>query len=158
MANKNPVVSAKNRKALRNYTFVTKFIAGIKLHGYEVKAIREGKANLEGSYVLVEDGQAQVFNLFIGKYSKYGESYSDQQARRARQLLLTADEIEKIRRSLQQKGKAAVPLSLLLQHNLVKLEVGIGVHAKKLDKKAVEKEQQKEREIDREIKEHVRTL
>lgn len=138
---------AKNRKALHNYQIIEKFMAGIVLKGYEVKAIREGKANFEGAFVKVVDGKVVVTGLHIGKYSKQSQKVSEQEATRDRPLLLNKREIEKVKREVSQKGKTAVPIALLLKHNLVKLEIAIVKGRKKYEKKTVAKERQIQKDL-----------
>lgn len=142
----------KNKKATWDSEILDKFVAGIKLHGYEVKAIKEGKANFEGAFVQIMQGAPMLINMHIGRYSKQGQTLSDTEYRRSRALLLNKKEIEKLHKELSQKGKTAIPLALLLLHNLVKLELGIVKGRKKLDKKNLEKQRQIKRDTDREMK------
>ena len=95
----------KNRKGLYDYEILDKFTAGVSLHGYEVKAAKEGKVNFEGSYVQIVGGIPVVVNMHIGHYSKQSQEYNDQDARRSRNLLLNKVEVEKVTRMLQEKGK-----------------------------------------------------
>jgi SsrA-binding protein len=141
---------AKNRKALYKYEPIRKFMAGVVLRGYEVKAIREGKANLTGSYVQILGNEAFVVNMHIGRYSNQSQEVGD--TKRSRKLLLQKREIEKLKQELQQKGKTAVPLALLLKKNMVKLELAIVKGRKKHEKKAVEKEKQIKRDLEIERK------
>lgn len=143
-------VLTKNRKALRNYEVIEKFLAGIVLAGYEVKAIREGKANLEGSYVKVSGGEAFVTNMKISQYSK--QSQKGAPTDRDRKLLLTKNDIQKIAQATQQKGKTAVPLALLLHHNMIKLELAVVKGRKKYEKKHLEKERQIQKDLEKQRK------
>ena len=77
---------SKNRKALFNYEIVEKYTAGIALFGYEVKAIKEGNVNFEGSYIKVENEEVFLVNLYIGKYSKQSKSITDTDQKRKRKL------------------------------------------------------------------------
>ncbi|MBN1162794.1 SsrA-binding protein SmpB [Patescibacteria group bacterium] len=143
---------AKNRKALYNYEIIEKFIAGIVLKGYEVKALREKKAGFEGSYVKLDNGKAVVVGLHIGKYSKQSKDFNEVSATRSRQLLLNKAELLKLERELSQKGKTAVPLSLLLKNNRVKLEFALVKGRKQYEKKHVEKERQIKRDLAKKVK------
>ena len=143
---------AKNRKALRDYEVVEKFIAGIKLKGYEVKALREGKANFENSYITVRDGRAYVENLHIGRYSNQSQKVDVLEQRRERELLLSKREIEKLDKEVREKAKTAVPLTLLLEHNLIKLELATVKGRKEYEKKHLEKERQIQRDLEGETK------
>ena len=97
---------AKNRKAYFAYTIVEKFLAGIVLKGHEVKAIREGKVSFEGSYIDIIGGKAVVKGLHIGRYSKQSTSFSEEDTKRDRELLLNKQEIAKISREVAEKGNA----------------------------------------------------
>jgi len=144
---------AKNRKALFDYSLVEKYMAGILLAGSEVKAVREGKANFEGSFVRVLDGEVYVVNLYIGPYSKQGRGFDELSAKRNRKLLLKEREIQDIAKEIAQKGKSAVPLALVLENNLVKLEFAVVKGRKEFEKKQVVKDRQIEADLQKETKE-----
>lgn len=133
-----------NRKALFNYEIVERYIAGIVLHGYEVKALREKKGNLDGAFIKFEGGEAFVTGMSIAPYSKQSQDVED--LARPRKLLLTVKEMEEIARELHEKGKTAVPLAIHLDHNLIKLELAVVKGRKKFGKKQVEKERQIEKD------------
>ena len=142
---------AKNRKALFNHSIISRFDAGVVLKGYEVKAIREGKVDFEGSYVRVIKGEVFLTNLKIGRYSKQSKEISPQDERRDRKLLLNKNEIKEINRELSEKGKTAVPLALVLSNNKIKLELAVVKGKKEFEKKQTAKERQlkKDMEIDK---------
>ncbi len=143
---------AKNRKALYNYELVEKFMAGIVLKGYEVKAIREGKANFDGAYIKFLQGKPYVVGLHIGTYSKLSQKPESIDTKQSRQLLLTKSEIRHLQQELEKKGKTAVPLALLLRNNMIKLELAIVKGRKKYEKKAVAKEKQQQKDLERDTK------
>ncbi len=142
----------KNRKALFNHQIMEKFLAGIELKGYEVKAIKENNVSFEGSYVDVQDGQVYVQNLHIGKYSKQSQDYNDQESRRPRRLLLHQTEIAKLQKEISEKGKTAVPLALLLKMGKIKLEFAVVKGRKKHEQKQVLKKRQIEIDLKKEAK------
>ena len=144
---------AKNRKALFNHEIIEEFQAGISLHGYEVKAIREGKVNFEGSYVQIVGDKPVVINMHIGQYSKQSQKVNELDQNRTRDLLLNKTEIEKLTKELAQKGKTAIPLALIITHNMIKLEFGIAKGRRKFDKKNVEKERQIKKDLEIALKE-----
>ncbi len=133
---------AKNKKALFNNEIIEKYIAGIVLTGYEVKAIREGNVNFEGAYVTILDSEPYVVGLTVGKYSKQSQDTSAQEAKKSRKLLLKSAEITKIQKELAEKGKSAIPLALILQNNLIKLELATVKGRKKHEKKQLLKDRQ----------------
>ena len=126
---------AKNRKALFKHEIIDKYLAGIELKGYEVKSIKEKNVSFEGSYIEIKNNEAYVINLHVGKYSKQSQKYDPEQSRRPRRLLLKKEEIRKIKREIDGKGKTAVPLALLLKHGKIKLEIAVVKGRKKHEKK-----------------------
>jgi len=145
-------VLAKNRKALFDYSLIEKVSAGIVLKGHEVKAIKEGKVNFEGSYVQVLDDEPYVVNMHIGRYSKQSSDFNKYEATRSRKLLLKKKEIEDLQKAVSQKRHTAIPLALVLDRNKIKLEFGIVKGRKEYEKKEVTKRKQQERDLDRETK------
>jgi len=143
---------AKNRKALYKYSVEDTYVAGIVLKGYEVKAIREGKADFEGSYVQMLDGAPHVVNMSIGRYSNQSNTVDKSDTRRSRKLLLNQREIDQISTKISQKGKTAVPLALVLVNNNIKLEFAVVKGKKDYEKKTVAKERQIRRDLAKEAK------
>ena len=137
----------KNRKALFDHQLLQKFTAGLVLKGFEVKAIKENKANFEGSYVQVIDGEPFVVNMYVGKYSKQSRDFNELEARRNRKILLNKNEIDKLFKETSQKGKTAVPLALVLENGRIKLEFAIVKGLKEYEKKHVAKEKQIQKDL-----------
>ena len=148
----------KNRRAYYDFEVIEKFVAGIVLKGYEVKALREKKANFEGAYIKAEKDGVYIINMHIGSYSKQSQEVAETSLRSTRKLLITAREREKLEKELNQKGKTAIPLSLLLKNNMVKLEFAVVKGKKKLGKKHIEKEKQIVKEMEKEAKEFKKGL
>jgi len=141
-----------NKKAYFEYTVLDKFIAGVKLKGFEAKALREGKGKLDGSYVKILDDKLKVVNFGIGSYSKISQKLEEGDISRTKELLLNKREIAEIKRELAQKGKSCVPLNLRIERGLFKLEIAIVKGKKEYEKKVVAKEKQEKRELEREKK------
>ncbi len=144
---------AKNRKALFNHTLIKRFDSGIVLKGYEVKAIREGKVDFEGSYIKVVKNEVYVVNLNIGRYSKQSTTSAVFDEKRDRKLLLNKNEILEINRDISEKGKTAVPLALVLSNNKIKLEFAVVKGKKEYEKKQTVKERQIRKDMKLEAKE-----
>lgn len=142
-------ICSQNKRATFEYEILDRYTAGLVLYGYEVKSVREGNVNFEGSLVAVLRGEAYVVNLHIGRYSNQSQKYDEKQARRTRKLLLNKKEVLKLSQAISLKGRFAVPLALILQHNLVKLELGVVRSKKQYEKKQVLIERQIERDLDR---------
>lgn len=142
----------KNKKALFNNEIIEKFIAGIVLKGYEVKAIREKNVSFEGSYVKVEDGIAKVVGMHIGRYSNQSQEYNSDRAKDPRNLLLNKQELYKLNKELSEKGKSAIPLALILRNGKIKLEFAIVKGRKKYEKRAHLKKRQIEIDLRKQVK------
>jgi SsrA-binding protein len=149
---------AKNRKAMFNHTLLEKYSAGIVLKGYEVKAIREGKADFEGSYIQVKDREVFVINLQIGRYSRQSTDVSVFDAKRKRKLLLNKKEILDLARDMEEKGRTAVPTALVLAANNIKLEFAVVKGKKEFEKKQAAKDRQIMKDLDVESKEFRREV
>ena len=149
---------AKNRKAYYEYEILEKYLAGIILKGYEVKAIRERNVNLEGSYIKVEDNEVFVENMHIGKYSKKSQKHVVEDSRKSRKLLLTEKEIHDLKRQLNEKSQTAVPLALVLRNNMVKLEFAVVRGRKKHKKKEYLKRKQMKEDLRKRTKEVRRSI
>ena len=143
-------VIATNRKARHEYHILEKFEAGIVLCGSEVKALREGKANIKEAYVRFVKNELFSIGMHIGEYSNAG--YSSHSPVHDRKLLLHKRELHKLRRLVEEKGKTLIPLSMYFKNGYVKLEFGLA-HGKKLwDKRKSKMEKDVSRQIDRELK------
>ena len=143
-------VIATNRKAWHEYHILEKYEGGMVLYGSEVKAIREGKANIKEAYVRFIDNELFAVGMHIGKYSN--EGYSTHSPIRDRKLLLHKRELSKIRKLVEEKGKTLIPLSLYLKHGRVKMEFGLAQGKKIWDKRKTKMEKDVKRQVDRAMK------
>ena len=145
-------VIATNRKAWHEYHILEKYEGGMVLYGSEVKAIREGKANIKEAYVRFIDNELFTVGMHIGKYSN--EGYSTHSPIRDRKLLLHKRELSKIRKLVEEKGKTLIPLSLYLKHGRVKMEFGLAQGKKMWDKRKSKIEKDVKRQVDRAMKDY----
>ena len=147
MSNK---VIATNRKAWHEYHIIEKYEVGIVLYGSEVKAIREGKANIKEAYIRFIDNELFTVGMHIGKYSN--EGYSTHSPVRDRKLLLHKKELLKLRKMVDEKGKTLIPLSLYLKGGRVKVEFGLAQGKKMWDKRKTKMDKDVKRRVDRAMK------
>ena len=141
---------ATNRKARHEYHILEKFEGGIVLRGSEVKALREGKANIKEAYVRLVKTELYVIGMHIGQYSNAG--YSSHTPVHDRKLLLHKKELKKIQRMVEEKGKTLIPLSMYFKGGYVKVEFGLAQGKKLWDKRKNKMEKDVSRQIDREMK------
>lgn len=134
-------VLAKNRKATFDHELLDRFVAGVQLFGHEVKSIKQGQAKIEGAYVWVSSKGAILRNANIPLWEHANAiSAKGYEANRDRILLLTKKQIETILTQKTQMRAQIVPVALLLDKNLIKLEIALARSLKKFDRKNIEKE------------------
>jgi SsrA-binding protein len=147
---KNPVI-AENKKAGFNYFFEERFEAGMVLEGWEVKALRAGKAQLTDGYVVIRNGE-----LFLigGQINPLGtaSTHVRPDAVRTRKLLMRAEEIRRLIGKVEQKGYTLVALNLHWKHGRVKCEIALAKGKASHDKRATIKEREGKREVERALK------
>ncbi len=125
---------ASNRRARRDYDIVDSFEAGIVLSGSEVKALREGHAQIADAYARVVNGQLWLDGVHIPPY-QYSHGIGAHDPDRARKLLMHRREIEKLAHQVSIEHLALVPLSLYFKEGRVKVELGLGRGRRKADKR-----------------------
>ena len=137
-----------NRKAKFEFSFIQHYEAGLVLTGTEVKALRQGLANLTDAYCLFDHGNLVVKNLFIAEYD-HGTIYNHD-ARRDRRLLLRKPELRKLERRVNEKGYTIVPFRLYFsERGFAKLEIALAQGKKEFDKRETIKERDSKRDLDR---------
>lgn len=133
-----------NKGATYHYDISERLEAGIVLRGYEVKGIRQNRANLAEGFVRIENGEAWLFGATIGLPSNARIPGYDSRCKR--KLLLKKREIDTLAGTVSAKGLVIVPLELKWVNNRVKVVLGVGKGVKKFDKrrKIAEREQRRE--------------
>ena len=150
MAKKKPSgekIIAQNKTARLNYFIEDTYEAGIALVGTEVKALREGKANLKDSYALVNNGEVFVHEMHISPYTFGNRQNHD--PLRVRKLLLHKGEIKRLYGKSRERGLALIPLKLYFKSGKVKMEIGVGRGKKLYDKRESLRVKDDRREIER---------
>ena len=143
---------AKNQKAHFDYEILETISSGLELTGSEVKAIKEGKISLQGSYVLARGGEAFLVGANIQPYqpnnvsAKPGSEYDPV---RARKLLLSKSELELLMKSEGTKGLTVVPISVYNKGRFLKVDIAIVRGKKKFDKREALKKRDTERDLKR---------
>lgn len=143
-----------NRRARFQYEIVETLQAGISLKGTEVKSIRDGKMNLQDSFVKInKNGRSAVLmNCHIGKHTMSG-AYFQHEELRVRPLLMNKSECRKWQQRTEQAGMTIVPLKAYFNDdNRVKLQLGLARGKNVRDKRADIKERDAKRETSRIIK------
>lgn len=147
----SPARIAQNRKAFHDYFIEDRFEAGLALEGWEVKSLREGRAQLKESYVIVRNGEVFLFGAHISPLTS-ASTHIHPDPTRTRKLLLHRGEISKLIGSVDRKGYTLVPLSLYWKRGRAKLEIGLAKGKAKVDKRATLKDRERAREAERALK------
>ena len=150
----NERLIADNRKAGHDFHLLESFEAGVVLRGTEVKAIREGRANLRESYCKLERGEAYLLGVHIGQYSHTGSSVHDPE--RPRKLLLHRDELNKLLGKTSEKGLTIVPVRMYFKNGRVKIALALARGKQAHDKRDAIKKREVERETRAAVKERRR--
>ena len=138
---------AENRKARHDYFVVDTYEAGLVLVGTEVKALREGRANLKDAYAKVKNGELWVYQLHISHYSH--ASYDNHDPLRPRKLLLHRDEIKRLVGKVNEAGHTLVPLKLYFKSGKVKLLLALAKGKRQYDKRESIQRRDAQRDLDR---------
>jgi SsrA-binding protein len=144
-----------NRKAFHDYFIDERFEAGMVLEGWEVKAIRAGRAQIKESYVIVREGEIFLIGMHISPLPSTS-THIKPDPTRTRKLLLHAEEISKLIGKVEQRGFALVPLNLHFKNGRIKLEIGLGRGKKQHDKRSSAQEKDWARERERLMKHDTR--
>lgn len=136
----------QNKKAFHEYFIEDKYEAGIMLEGWEVKAIRAGRAQLKEAYVNIKGGELFLFGSHISPLLN-ASTHIHPDPVRTRKLLLHSAEIEKISNKVQRAGYTVMPLDLHYKGGRAKLTIGLAKGKKLHDKRATEKEREGKMEV-----------
>ena len=134
-----------NKKAFHDYFIEERFEAGMVLHGWEVKSIRSGRAQLKEAYVIVRNGEVFLFGSHISPLPTASTHVTPDPVR-TRKLLLNGEEIKKLIGKVERAGYTLVPLNLHYTKGRIKCEIGLAKGKKQHDKRDAEKERDWQRE------------
>jgi SsrA-binding protein len=134
-----------NKKAFFDYFIEDRYEAGLVLTGWEVKAIRAGRAQLKEGYVILQNGAFYLIGSHISALPE-ASTHVNPDPVRTRKLLLNQDEIKKLIGKVEQRGYTIVPLNLHYSKGNIKLEIGLAKGKKQHDKRDTEKERDWQRE------------
>ena len=150
-----PARIAENKKAAFNYFFEEKHEAGVVLHGWEVKAVREGKVQLTDGYVVIRNGELFLIGCQIQPL-KSASTHVTPEAARTKKLLMHKEEIRRLIGIVEQKGYTLVPLNLHWKNGLIKCEIALAKGKAEHDKRNTIKDREGKREVERVMKQRQR--
>jgi SsrA-binding protein len=139
-------IVAQNRAASYNYHILEKLEAGLVLHGTEVKALRQGKANIRDAFVDFKPSGPFLVNAHIAQYLPGGpwnhEPMGD------RKLLMHKREIHKLSGRTESKGLTVIPLRIYFRDGIAKVEIALAQGKKTWDRRQDERTKEARREAD----------
>jgi len=138
----------QNRKASHDYFLEERYEAGLALEGWEVKAIRGGRATIGEAYVMVRGEEIFLVGANISPLPTVSTHFTPD-PRRTRKLLLRGEEIRRLIGKVEQRGYTLVPLDLHYSKGRVKLEIALARGKLKHDKRAAERDKEWNREKQR---------
>ncbi len=144
---------ADNRKARHDYFIEEQLEAGLALEGWEVKSLRDGRANLKEGYAVIRNGEAWLVGANISPMTSASTHVSPDPVR-SRKLLLNRRELDRLIGAVEREGYTLVPLSLYWKKGRAKLALGLAKGKKQHDKRAVEKDRDWQRQRQRLIRQH----
>ena len=142
---------AVNRRARHDYFIEDRFEAGLALEGWEVKSLRDGRAQITEAYVNLRKGEAWLVGAHISPLTSTS-THIKADPTRSRKLLLNRHELDRLTGAVERKGYAIVPLDLHWEKGNAKLELGLAKGKKQHDKRADKKDQDWQRQKARILK------
>jgi SsrA-binding protein len=146
-----PRLIAENRKARFDYFIEERYEAGLSLQGWEVKAMRAGRAQLKEAYCYLRDGEAFLIGAHLAPLASASTHVTPDPVR-TRKLLLKHSELSGLIGAVERRGYTLVPLELYWKAGRAKLALGLAKGKKQHDKRAVEKERDWARDKSRVLK------
>jgi SsrA-binding protein len=138
----------QNKKAFHDFFIEERFEGGLVLEGWEVKAIRAGRAQLKEAYVVVKDAELFLIGAHISPLTSTSTHVTADPVR-TRKLLLHAGEIEKLIGKVERAGYTLVPLDLHYMRGRIKVNIGLAKGKKQYDKRQTQKDRDWQREQQR---------
>ncbi|MFT3921682.1 MAG: SsrA-binding protein SmpB [Myxococcales bacterium] len=113
----------RNTKAAARFVIDERLEAGMVLRGSEVKSLRDKKADLDGAYARIDNGELFLYKMYIGPYAQ--ATAFAHEPKQARKLLAHRHEIEKLTGKLATRGYTLIPLAVYFKEGRAKVELGL---------------------------------
>jgi SsrA-binding protein len=141
---------ASNRQASYRFELLDRLECGLVLQGTEVKALRDGGAQLKDGYVNISDGELWLQNVHIPPYKP--AALNNHEPERPRKLLAHRRQIERLMEQVKEKGLTVVPTRIYFTDGRAKIEIALGRGKDRFDKRDALKQREQRREVDRAIR------
>jgi SsrA-binding protein len=142
---------ASNRYASYRFDLLERMECGIVLEGTEVKALRNGGAQLKEGYALIRDDEVYLVSVHIPPYAPASRNNHDPE--RDRKLLLRRNQIDKLKQQTKEKGLTLVPTRMYFSEGRAKVEIALAKGKDRFDKREAIKERETKRDMDRAMRE-----
>ena len=139
---------AENRRARHDYAFESTIEVGIELVGAEVKSLRAKAVSFADAFAIVDKGQLHLHGMRIERW-KNASTHVEVAVDRKRRLLANTDEIEKLKKAVQQRGLSLIPLKLYFKGPWAKVLLGLGKGKTHEDKRETLKKREADRDMER---------
>jgi SsrA-binding protein len=141
---------ASNRYASYRFELLERIECGIALQGTEVKALRDGGAQLKDGYALIRDGELYLHNVHIPPYGP--AAHANHEPERDRRLLAHRRQIDKLAAQVKERGLTLVPTRIYFSDGRAKVEIAVAKGKDQFDKRHALKERETKREMDRALR------
>ena len=141
---------ATNRQASHRFELLDKLECGIVLAGTEVKALREGGAQIKDGYVGVTEGELWLHNVHIPPYAPAARE--NHEPERPRKLLAHKREIERLTGRVAERGLTIVPTRMYFRDGRAKVEIALGRGKDRFDKRQTIKAREQRRDVERALR------
>lgn len=145
---------ASNRYASYRFELLDRLECGIALQGTEVKALRDGGAQLKDGYALVRDGELYLHNVHIPPYGPAARA--NHEPERDRRLLAHRRQIDRLSAAIKEKGLTLVPTRIYFSDGRAKVEIALAKGKDVGDRREDIKRREQKREMERALREYDR--
>jgi SsrA-binding protein len=150
---KNHIV---NHRAHFDYIVDETFVAGMQLSGPEVRATRDNKLQIDGSYVTIKDNEVWLINASFTVSDTSTDNFNKKMIdRRNIKLLLKKSQISRLL-SKKEQGFTIIPLSVLNDRRYIKIDIATAKGKKQYDKRNTKKLRDQERDVARQLDRRMR--
>jgi len=141
---------ATNRRARHRFQVLERMEAGIELRGSEVKSLRDGKAQINEAYAVIDGGEVWLRGAHIPPYAPASDQNHDPD--RARKLLLHRREIERLIGKTAERGLTLVPTRIYFKGPRAKVELALAKGKEGRDRRREIADRDLRREVERDFK------
>jgi SsrA-binding protein len=144
---------ATNRRARHKFQILERMETGIELQGSEVKSLREGKAQINEAYAVIDRGEVWLRGAHIPPYLPASEQNHDPD--RPRKLLLHRREIERLIGKTAERGLTLVPTRIYFKGSRAKVELALAKGKEGRDRRREIADRDTRREVERDFKQRL---